>query len=71
MLWVALRWNWANTLPIAGFCLLTIITIGQAWSTDAAVAGSPPQRRGESIVSFSDSPADLHQPVPATLLAAN
>jgi hypothetical protein len=25
MLWTSLRWNWANTLVVAGFCLLAML----------------------------------------------
>ena len=39
MLWMALRWNWGNTLPVAAFCLLTIITIGQGIGQGSAKAG--------------------------------
>ena len=26
MLWTSLRWNWGNTLAVAGFCLLWILS---------------------------------------------
>jgi hypothetical protein len=71
MLWVALRWNWGNTLPIAGFSLLTIITLGEGWSTNPAITSPLPQMQSESIVSSSDSLADVRQPAAAIALDAN
>jgi len=71
MLWMALRWNLGNILPIAGFCLLTIITLGEGWSTNPAATGPLPQAHSESFVSSGDSPADLRQPAAAIVLGAN
>jgi len=71
MLWMALRWNWGNTLPIAGFCLLTIIAIGEGWSTDPAVTSPLSEVQSESIVSSGGTSADLRQPAAALVLGAN
>lgn len=71
MLWVTLRWNWGNTLPIAGFCLLTIVTLSEGWSTNPAVTGPITQVRSVPIVSSGDLPADLRQPAAAIVLGAN
>ncbi len=68
MLWMALRWNLGNTLPIAAFCLLSIITIGEAWSTSPADVGPLPQAHNESIVTSGGPPADVRQVAAAMAL---
>ena len=69
MLWKALRWNLGNTLPIAAFCLLTIITIGGAWPTNPA--GPLPTSQDESFANSGGPPDGLRQPAAAIVLSAN
>ena len=75
MLWMALRWNWGNTLPVAAFCLLTIITIGQVTgqgsSTNPADTSPHPQWRDEPIATLGSPPIDLRQPAATIALSAN
>jgi hypothetical protein len=75
MQWMALRWNWGNTLPVAAFCLLTIITIGQGigqgWSTNPADTSPHPQWHNESIVNSGRPAVDLRQPAATIVLSAN
>ena len=68
MLWMALRSNLGNTLPIAAFCLLTIITIGEAWPTSPA--GPLPTSQDE-LFANSGAPGGLRQPAAAVVLSAN
>lgn len=71
MLSMALRWNWGNTVPIAAFCLLTIITVGEGWATNRAAPNPLPQFHGESIVSLGGEPADMRQPAAAFATSIN
>jgi hypothetical protein len=71
MLWMTLRWNLGNTLPIAAFCLLSIITIGEAWSTSPADVGPLPRVYSESTATAGGLPADLRQPAAALALSTN
>jgi hypothetical protein len=79
MLWMALRWNWGNILPVAAFCLLTIITIGQGigqgtgqgWSTNPADTSPHPQWRNEPIATSGRPPIDLRQPAATIALSSN
>ncbi len=66
MLWTSLRWNLGNTLPLAAFCLLSIIAIGGGWTTAPTDASPVPAEQSSPIAAL---PADLHQPAVAGALS--
>ena len=57
MVLMALRWNWANTLPIAIFCLWSIIAIGGGWTDPGDVNPLTAQQTG----TMAALPAHLSQ----------
>lgn len=59
MLWTSLRWNLGNTLPLAAFCLLSILAIGGGWTTVPTDASPIPAVQSRPIAAL---PADPHQP---------
>jgi hypothetical protein len=68
MLWMALRWNLGNTLPIAAFCLLSIIAIGEGRTTGPADVRPLPALQNGPIAAL---PADPRQPAAAIALSDN
>ncbi len=66
MLWTSLRWNLGNTLPLAAFCLLSIIAIGEGWTTAPTDASPVPAVQSSPIAGL---PADQRQPAAAIALS--
>jgi hypothetical protein len=66
MLWTSLRWNLGNTLPLAAFCLLSILAIGEGWTTAPTDASPAPAVQSSTIAAF---PADLRSPAAAITLS--
>jgi hypothetical protein len=65
MLWTSLRWNLGNTLPLAAFCLLSIIAIGEGWTMAPGDASPVPAVQSSTVAAL---PADLRSPAaPITL----
>jgi hypothetical protein len=67
MLWMALRWNWANTLPIAAFCLLSLLAIGGGRTAPEAVSPAA----SAQISAMAPLPTDPRQPAAAIALNVN
>jgi hypothetical protein len=68
MLWTSLRWNLGNTLPLAAFCLLSILAIGEGWTTAPGDANPVPAVQSNTVAALA---ADLRSPAAAITLSIN
>ena len=68
MLWMALRWNLGNTLPLAAFCVLSIIAVGGGWAVGPAGANPVPAAQSSPVAAL---PTGLGEPGGAIALSSN
>ena len=66
MRWTSLRWNLGNTLPLAAFCLLSMVAIGEGWTTAPTDSSPVPAVQSSTIAAL---PADLAQSAAAITLS--